>query len=261
MDINKTCYLFFDYDGTVYHDRIIPDEIKESLEKIQQKGHRIYLNTGRSFGNLRKNERYTEIQWDGIICGGADIMIDGEHIVRTGMDTQLESIPWMKYSMDHRYIFAYGGQEAFKRYMFNEAEAPLTEEEKEAYLTEFLTFSKNNPATKLTILSSADAIDYSDIPSTPNVDLVPINDKTVELYQKGKQKGYAIRTFCEYFGVEIGQCACFGDSMNDGDMFDACENAIAMQNSPDELITRASYHATGEGYGVVEGLEHLFGKL
>ncbi len=261
MDINKPCYLFFDYDGTVYHNRIIPDEIKASLKKVQQMGHRIYINTGRSYGNLRKNEEYSQVQWDGLICGGADMIIGDEHIIRSGMDTQLDAIPWMKYCMNHLYIFNYGGQEVFKRYEFDQAKNALTEEEKEAYIADLLALAKDNPATKLSIIGKDPKIDLSDIPSTPNLDLIHINDTSLELFQKGKQKGNAIHAFCKHFGVQISQCACFGDSMNDLDMFCACENAVAMQNSPKELVKHASYHATKDGYGVVEGLEHLFGKL
>ncbi len=261
MDITKPCYLFFDYDGTVYHNQTIPDEIKAALEKLRQMGHHIYLNTGRSYGNLRKNEKYAEVAWDGLICGGADVLIGNEHILRSYMDTRMDAVPWLKYCMRHRYALNYGGQEDFKQYAFYKSEVPLTDEEQEATLADLLEFSKGNPATKLSVVSKTIALDLSDAPVTPELEVVYIRPTGIELFQKGKQKGSAIHAVCSYLGVDIAQCACFGDSMNDLDMFRACETSVAMQNSPEELVRHASYHATEEGYGVVEGLEKLFGKI
>lgn len=261
MDITKPCYLFFDYDETVYHEQEIPREIKESLEKLRQMGHHIYLNTGRSYGNLRKNAKYADVPWDGLICGGADIVIGGEHILRSSMDTEQDAVPWLKYCMNHCYTLNYGGQEHFKQYAFHQLEAVPTEEEQQAYLADLLEFSKGNPATKLSVFSKTVALELCDAPVTPGLELVYIHPKGIELFQKGKQKGSAIRALCDYLGVDISQCACFGDSMNDLDMFCACETSVAMQRSPEELVKHASYHATGAGYGVIEGLQVLFGTL
>lgn len=261
MDTTKPCYLFFDYDETVYHEKEIPEEIKTILEKLRQMGHYIYLNTGRSYGNLRKNAKYSEVSWDGLICGGADIVVGGEHVLRSYLDTNLDAVPWMRFCMRHRYALNYGGQEDFKQYAFHKSEAPLTKEEQDAALADLFEFSKGNPATKLSVVSKNGALDLSDAPTTPGLDVVYIRPTGIELFQKGKQKGSAIRALCTYMNADIKQCACFGDSMNDLDMFCACETSVAMQHSPEALVKHASYHATGEGYGVVEGLEKLFGKI
>lgn len=61
-----------------------------------------------------------------------------------------------------------------------------------------------------------------------------INYKTVN-------KGEGIKRFLEHFGYTKEQAMCFGDYINDLDMFEACGTKVAMDNATDEVKEKADY--------------------
>ena len=78
MNTRKPCYLFLDYDGTVYINGVVPETTKDALRTVQQAGHRVILNTGRSRGDAPGDDG---IRWDGELYGGADYTYRGERQV------------------------------------------------------------------------------------------------------------------------------------------------------------------------------------
>ena len=79
MDKTKRCYLFFDYDGTVYINKTIPDETLQAMLAAQRMGHMLIMNTGRSWGEAAYNKfAFTVVPWDATVCGGGDIRVGGE---------------------------------------------------------------------------------------------------------------------------------------------------------------------------------------
>lgn len=54
-------------------------------------------------------------------------------------------------------------------------------------------------------------------------------------------KGIAIGEFIKFMNITKDECMCFGDQMNDIEMFKACGNPVAMGNAVDELKKYANY--------------------
>ena len=79
--------LFFDIDGTLLSHRTlqIPESAKKSIRKAKEKGHLVFINTGRTISVV--NKEIKELGFDGYICGcGSYIEVDGEVIYSNDID-------------------------------------------------------------------------------------------------------------------------------------------------------------------------------
>ena len=253
MDKTKPCYLFFDYDGTVYVDKIIPEKTLQAMLAAQKMGHMLIMNTGRSWGEAAYNKfAFTVIPWDATVCGGGDIRVGGKMVVEHTVPRE-EAISWMNWTMGKRGVFIVGGQKERVDFDFTAHPEPFTDAERADLIARLDAVLATNPATKLTLLPK---MDMSDAPKTKLT--VIAMDHYADLFSEGCDKGTTIREFCEAMNADIDQCVCFGDSENDVDMFRACPTSIAMAHAPKILTDLATYHAQSE-LGVVEGLNWLFG--
>ncbi len=251
MDTQKPCYLFFDFDGTVYTNHIISDETVSALTAVQAMGHQLIVSTGRSYGEALLSPVLFEIPWDGFVWGAGDIRYKGRELFEATVPLS-DAEQWMLYCMRHRYDLVYGGHDRCLIFRFREHSAPFSEREISEYLATLHRESETNPLTKMTILQKPDARDL------PKTEQNVILQHYADIFPKGCDKGNAIHRFCDGLGVPLVQCACFGDSLNDIAMFEVCSTGVCMKNSPDALIALATYHATTEN-GVAEGLRYLFG--
>ena len=61
--------LFFDIDGTLLSEKThtVPQSAKEALKKVKEKGHLIFINTGRPISTI--DQEIHNLQPDGYICG------------------------------------------------------------------------------------------------------------------------------------------------------------------------------------------------
>lgn len=52
LNPKEKCAVFLDIDGTLIHDSfIIPQKNLEAIAAARAKGHMVFINTGRSWGN------------------------------------------------------------------------------------------------------------------------------------------------------------------------------------------------------------------
>lgn len=251
-------YLFFDFDDTVFVDRVIPTENLNAMKVAQAAGHKLILNTGRSYGGLLQEPVALTVPWDGMILGAGDIRFEEEILLQERLPNET-LFGWLEYCMDRGFVFGYGGEKRFIRLSFREYSAPV-EEAKRAEFRDLLKKEINengNPPTKISIYENSELFDRAHIPSDPR-DII-FHPTFVEIYAPGCDKGSAIRKFCKLKGIELAQCVCFGDSLNDCAMFEVCPTSVCMDISHRELKKMSTYCAKTK-YGVAEGISWLFGE-
>ncbi len=270
MDKQKECYLFFDLDGTVFVDGQIPEENMRAMLAAQAAGHKLILNTGRSYGTLMLVKHALAVPWDGMILGAGDIRFGGEFLWQNALPEKM-LLGWLDFCMEKRFAFGYEGETDFFCLNFSERTTKLlglpigdglrelSSDEKDAYRKQVLTEmrEKGNRATKLSIFERKECFDNMELPSKRK-DIV-FHPYYAEVFAPGCDKGSAIRKFCELKDVSIEQCVCFGDSLNDCGMFRECPTSICMDISPEELDRMSTYRAKTK-YGVAEGILWLFGE-
>ncbi len=255
MDINRTCYLFLDFDGTVFlHETEIPTEVREALATVQRAGHRVILNTGRSRGGLDFGKpKYQGVDWDGELYGGADYTYRGEHRV-LGKMNPAECEAWFRSAMERGAWINVECDKQNQCFHFDGADFPRSQAEKQTYLEAYRMLTDGQTLMKL-------SVGVTSVEKEPIEGIHVVDQKTyLELFPKGLDKGAILREFCERYGIEREQSIAFGDSLNDLAAFAYTGKAVSMKDSPKKLEALASYRAKTE-YGVAEGVRHYFSAL
>ena len=73
--------LFFDVDGTLIDEvkHEIPASTLEALRRTREKGNKVFINSGRTVGMLKRIMEMVEV--DGFLCGcGTELIYEGESI-------------------------------------------------------------------------------------------------------------------------------------------------------------------------------------
>ena len=79
--MNERYAFFLDIDGTLLSKNGVGDENKSMIKYARENGHLVFLNTGRSLGDIPYKDN--EIEFDGIISEmGCYILYNGEKILR-----------------------------------------------------------------------------------------------------------------------------------------------------------------------------------
>jgi len=247
IDVKKTCYLFLDFDGTVFIKGGIPEENRRALKAAQRLGHKLILNTGRSRGGLDFSlEQHQGIDWDGVVFGGTDMTFEGvryyEHLVSPEVVRM-----WVKYAYDHQYWLVLEGENSICRFRFEDLDWKEVSRKTEEFL-------KNDQATKMSIQQ----VDEQDDTMLGCLNLVRM-PTYAEFFPDGRDKGVGFLDFCKFYRIPKEQCVCFGDSLNDLAIFEICPTSICMSHSPAMLKAHSTYCAKG-AFGVAEGVEWLVGK-
>ncbi len=265
MDKNKTCYLFFDFDGTVTADvitslpggiekkeRILPESHLRSIKAAHDLGHKIFLCTGRSKGSMFKiNGDWLpalSLPWDGMLFGASDMWHLGKRIAVTYISKE-ECLFWINYCKETNRVFCYNGTEAPIRYDFSKH---LSKEELNDIYADLEMQLLENPITNLSAIPAATDIDRSKTSLT----IVHLPTYT-DAFPADCNKGSAIVRYCKLIGAPIEQTVCFGDSENDMDMFKVCSISVAMKKAPDSLKSIATYSAKTD-FGVTEAISQFF---
>lgn len=250
MNTRKPCYLFLDYDGTVYRNGVVPETTKDALRTVQQAGHRVILNTGRSRGGAPGDDG---IRWDGELYGGADYTYRGERRVLGQMDPA-ECEAWFRSAMERRAWINVECDQRNKRYSFEKYPTPMTDAEREEALRDYRELTAGQVLMKL-------SVGVRTVEGEPTAHIHVVDQITyLELFPQGTDKGEILREFCGRYGIDREQCIAFGDSCNDLAAFRMTGKSVCMKGSPAELQAVSTYRAKTER-GVEEGIRHYFPEL
>lgn len=254
---NKSA-VFIDIDGTLTGGRyIVPPENVRWLKKARQAGHKIFINTGRSWGNIPQDLRNIISFADGIICG------NGSHLIFDGRDVFKKFIPvstlvkLIDYIKSHHELWC------------------VFEGEKDLFYIEDFAHTRKDNAGKTEIESSEKyASEYSGcgievvaIGKTPPEDFEKEFDGELTVFRLdtysdcvayGCSKADGMRKAVEWAGVSPENTIAIGDSENDRSMLENAGTAVAMGNAPDEIKEIADFVTlTNNEAGVAYAIRHL----
>ncbi len=235
-------HLFFDYDGTLTHKGVISEKNKEYLMKAQRAGHKIFLNTGRSKGNM-PDHVLRDIPFDGMICGAGYMEYEGrvlfeEHMPTSALEAGLE------YAKAKGCRVLYEGVE--KLYS-NEPNQWLLD------INEHLPFDDSMRITNMTIGRALDEADRELFSQCKVVEL-PTYFEVMPLHV-GKATG--LKYIEDNLGIAHEDIIVFGDSENDIEMIRYAHASVIMNHAPEFLSEYATMRTESDENGVAEGLIKL----
>lgn len=236
--------IFLDLDGTLIdcnQGRFgISEHDRRVLEQIKEKGIDLFVATGRSVSLIPPSVKAAGIRGYALV-NGANVWVDGGEIGRhvlpfekirdiTGQleEEQVEyslQIPggtWMSRRRDHLLPH-------LKRHLLDEKF--LIEKPLEDCLQETMKMELFVPPEKVVVCSRIlEPLEFVHVPLT----------RTMEAYAKTVSKATGAKEIMDFLGIDRKEIMCFGDDVNDLELFQAAGWSVAMGNAVPELKAKAS---------------------
>lgn len=231
--------VFLDIDGTLISDSFrIPQENLDAIAAARAKGHLVFINTGRSWGNI-PDELRRQFDVDGVIAGsGAMIIMDGETVFKKKYD--LETVRrTAEYFFENRdcwcvfeglktnYIIANAGYQV--------------REGRQIELKSVEDLSLFLPDEEIQVIAAG--------PAVPDEFMELLDEKMsffvmrtyVDFVIKGCDKAKGIEKVIELAGIKRENTVAIGDSSNDLAMLEYAGISVAMGNSQEHILKMADY--------------------
>ena len=229
---NNIYAFFLDIDSTLWKWGVIPPVNKETIKRVRELGHKVFINTGRSYGYIPKN-LFDEVELDGVISGvGASVRINGVCIEKKHISAE-----------DIKYIFDYfagkgiwvifEGEEKVIFYNDNkEAECNFLPDGTDAYVlldeNEWNEKYSRELISKITVDRFVpNEEEIAELSKRFSVISHPEENYT-EIGVLGYDKGVGMLKAAEFLGIDVSHCVAMGDSPNDLAMLEAAGISVAM---------------------------------
>ncbi len=243
--------LFFDIDGTLvpYGEPTIPPHIIEALNKLREKGIKLFISTGRPANSLDHITRV--FSFDGYITANGQYCFTNDEIVKELYipKSSIETI--IPYINEKKVPVLFAAKDISYRNKYNtfeyDSKWPLVnlEEIKDIPLIQIMAFiDETQDREFLAHLPGCKAQRWT----STFADIVT--------NEGGKDKG--IESFLNYYSYSLDEIIVFGDGGNDIPMLDYAIHSVAMGNASDEVKSHASYVTdTDINDGLIKAFEHF----
>ena len=230
--------VFIDIDGTLIADKyIVPQRTLDAIAAARAKGHMVFINTGRSMGNIPDILR-NQLDVDGYIVGsGSMVTIGNETVFRAALGGDLLR-RLTEYAFEHReYWYVFEGlnkvysldNEIRKRESF---QIPLESAE---------DYKLMNTDDEIQVIAMGEKIPDEFKETFKDEITVFQFSYYADLVIKGLNKAVGIERVLEKTGIKKENTIAIGDSNNDYDMLKYAGIGVAMANSQQRIIDVADY--------------------
>lgn len=241
-----------DFDNTLIRsDGTVSDYTLKVIERFQQLGGKFMICTGRMFASIRKEAQALGLHGD-IVCynGGVVGDIDTGEIKyhsRMSKDLALEVVEYLE-SFDkiiHVYVddvLYVKEQNPYTDYYCKCCKVQATDVGK---LSDFIKKTSAMP-TKILLMDEPSEIKrFSEILSKKGEGRYLVASSApnlLDIEDVNTSKGNGIIQACKYYGIDISECVCFGDSPNDITMLKVAGVGVAVDNATEEVKKVCDYH-------------------
>jgi len=220
----KKFAFFLDIDGTTESGGIIPEENAAAINEAVEKGHYVFICTGRSRSRVGK-DILDAAKWSGIIASlGAEIVFDGALIRNKTLSDDLAKKLGAEFLKSGIWLVAGNGDGCIAINHDDIRSVKVYSEE------EF-----NSVLSGITKL---------DMPPELPEDIVELINQEMKIFYhknyseaaiKDVSKADAIEFVLETLGLSRENSVAVGDSVNDIDMFEYAQISVAVENASDEV--------------------------
>ena len=253
LNPKEKCAVFLDIDGTLLGDSfIIPKENLDAVAAAREKGHKFFINTGRSWGNIPPVLMEQFEDFDGIIAGsGAMINIDGKTVFNKKMPEKLVCRV-AEYILNHNEywaifeglnnVYAISNDVRQRR----DFQIPI-----ESY--EYCKKMCSDDEIQVIAMGKTVPDEFKEIFKD---DLTVFQfDTYADCVIKGLNKAKGIKKVLELTGIKRENTIAIGDSNNDYDMMMFAQIGVAMANSQQSILEIADYVTdTNRNCGVAKAI-------
>lgn len=267
--------LFFDIDGTLVNFQgEMPDGARRALRRLQEKGHRIVICTGRSLFQIYTWLLY--MGFDGIIgAAGAYVECDAKAIYEHHMEKEaLMSARTLLEHLGASYAAQTKGGTVMtadnrKRMMGGFVNVGIKEDMSaqmwgNVQLDEHL--ERRRDIEKLFFFEAQASVDRIQEQLSQYCDVTAMgfqisNNCAGEISSRGINKAFGMQKYLEHAGIAREDTIAFGDGVNDIEMLKYAHIGVAMGNAARALKEQADYVTSGVDEDGIEGALKVFGLL
>ena len=249
--MNSTKYaIFLDIDGTLMSNGIIPQKNIDVIAYVQQLGHKVFINTGRSYACIPRKV-LNAIHFDGVVAGiGSYVLLDDEIVQSITIPKNiLEKITEHFLSTGRYCIFE--GEEKLLYLNIDDADDKLIIRNS----NDFSTVYKDVCITKVTVDG---VLSDNEIKRLEEEFVVFQHENYGEFALKGCSKANGMKVMLKRLSLKRENSIAMGDSKNDMDMLQYAGISVAMENSSAEVIELCDFVSeSADNAGVAAALEVL----
>ncbi len=256
LNNKEKCAVFLDIDGTLITDNfIISSEEIEAINAARAKGHLVFINTGRSWGNIPPVLMEQIEKFDGIIAGsGAMVTVGGKTIFNGSMPEETV-FRIAEYVFAHReYWVVFEGYHS--NYVITNNIRQCNELQKPVNSLEELKAYCENDEIQVVAMSEIISDEFKEL-FKDEVTIFQFG-YYADIVVKGLNKAEGIKKVLAETGIKRENTIAIGDSNNDYDMIKYAGIGVAMANSQQSVIDIADY-VTASNYdcGVAKAIEKI----
>lgn len=248
---------FFDIDGTLMDHSVgaVPEDTKEALAQLQEKGVLIFTSTGRHLLELQELG-LTAIPFDGHVLLNGQICLD-----RAGQLLNARPIPEqdiqaaLQWFEERKLPVSFVEQNRIYINFINDR-VRKTQADISSELPQIGSFS-GNPVYLVNVF--ADDADVNPVlKDMPHCRMTRWNPYGVDIIAAGNSKAKGMERVLQHYGIGREEIIAFGDGENDMEMLKYAGIGVAMGNADPEVKAIADYvtDSVGEG-GIAHGLTHF----
>lgn len=246
--------VFLDIDGTLISDSFrIPQENLDAIAAARAKGHMVFINTGRSWGNI-PNELREQFNVDGVIAGsGSMIIMNGETFFQRKFDAETVR-KTAEYFFAHRDCWCVF--EGLKTNYIIPNAGYVVREGRQIELKSIDDLSLFVEGEEIQVIAAG--------PAVPDEFMQMLSDKMTffimrtyaDCVIKGCDKAKGIERVLELTGIKKENTIAIGDSSNDLAMLEYAGISVAMGNSQEHILQMADYVTdTAANSGVAKAIK------
>ena len=247
VDPKEIKIVFTDIDGTLYSHVSggVPQSAIDAIRKLQERGIKVFLCSGRNYYLIRKTGILNLIHPDGLVTmNGSNAIIGGKIIYR---------YPIPEAVVDKLILFAKKLKFGLTLIEENEGHINMIDDRvisaHEKYGTRFPQprhFPDHYDRTVYQMIAFCDEIEESlFLPHLQTCKSARWDEYAVDIMLQDSDKWKGILSVLEYYGYEPKNAMCLGDGNNDGEMLSNCGIGVAMAGAT-EIAKEASDYVTDD---------------
>lgn len=231
--------IFFDVDGTLMnnYDYQVPSSTKTALQKLHDNGYKIGIATGRAVNSLKRTGIIELINWDGYVCNNGQTVLDKDfqiveelvispEIVHQCIKIAKHNNLPLALKMEHRILTQEPDENVYTaRKFFNSIIPPVG--------------IYQNQKVEAMIAYGPLGYDYAPFKQLKGLHILPGVSTYCDITHADATKATGIQHILNQYHLD--KYICFGDSLNDAEMFAHADISICMGQGDEYVKTLATY--------------------
>ncbi len=247
---------FFDIDGTLTSeiDESIPESAVAGIRKAREKGHLMFINTGRCFQNVEP--RFRQVGFDGYVCGcGLNIYCEGQELLYvpmprtvkeemlaqarlTGIEILFEARTGVAFDLS-RPLQSDRAVRLYQCFVERGYDLSIRPEQPDFVADKFVIWFRE-PGQLETFRTASDRYFYC----------IDRGGCFREFVPHGYSKATGLQFVLDHYGMSLEDAYGFGDSNNDLTMLQYLKNSVVMGNAESrELMDCAAFVTKAASHG------------